>query len=193
MKRLIFLLLLLGLLASPSDARRRWTPKIQASSSGTAFVTGQTIGTPRTNGAGAVTGFRVTVGAAPITITHVGRYKALANSQTHFVGFFTDGSSPIAGGSALVNMSLSADPDGYVYTALAVPLVLSAGTSYRLMAEEFTAGDIFYDADTTITTTAVGTVSDGCYDTGGPMGGGATGQIGGANHSYGPVTFKYTL
>lgn len=159
----------------------------------TKFVTGQTLGTSRTDGGGAATGFRLLTGGSTVTVTHVGRYKAAGDSANHFVGFFADSSVPISGGSATVDMSQSADADGYVYVQLATPLVLSSSTYYRLMSVETTGVDTFYNFDTVITTTAVASVLGGCYATGGAAGGGSVGSdLGGADHSYGPVTFKYS-
>lgn len=163
-----------------------------AAPSGTAFVTGQTVGTLRSDGGGYLLGFQMTTGVSTITVTHVGRYKNSGDSATHAVVFLDNGNAPVSGGSANVDMSQAASSDGYVYVALASPIVLGGTTNYKLGSVEVNGVDQFGDSNGTVTTTLVAAVTSAFYSSGGAAGGGATGNPGGVGNSYTPVSFKYS-
>lgn len=152
---------------------------------GTPFVTGQTLGTRRNNGGDYSVGFRLLVGGSGITVVALGRWKDTGDSATHTMGLYDNSFTPIT--SVSVDMSQTADADGYVYASI-TPQVLSASTYYRVMTLETSGVDHFYDFNTSVTTTAVAIASP-CYRS---LDGGSNGDLGANGESYGPVNFKYT-
>lgn len=163
--------------------------------SNTTFITGQSLSaTLRNDGGSYWTGFKFTVAGAPITVTHLGRWKASGDSNVHDMQLFSYGTNPapISGGQANVDMSQSADPDGYVYVALVTPQTLSASTVYQIGSQEVNGVDHFYQNDTTVTSTAVASVDQGFYYINATPGSG-WGWTSGAGTTYGPVSFKYHL
>lgn len=151
---------------------------------GTAFVTGQTLGTSRTDGADFYTGFKFTVGGSNITVSELGRYTQSGSSGTHPIYIAASDGTPVVSGS----INASSGANNFVYVSV-TPTVLTAGQSYWLLGQEFTSADAFYGDDTTITTTAVATVTHSAYV--GTYGGAPTENVSGQK-SYGPATFKYT-
>jgi hypothetical protein len=155
------------------------------------FVTGQTLGTARTDGGGFYLGFRFTVGASPITITEIGRWVptvGVAQTQSH-TAYISN-----AAGAILSSVSIDASlgtPGTYQFVALGTPLVLSAATGYGCVCKEFNGNDTFYGSDTTLTTETVATVNAPVYSD--PAGGQALTDDGSGVKSYGPLSFKYTV
>ena len=145
-----------------------------------AFVTNQVLGTLRNNFSGDV-GITVTVGAAPLVVTSVGRWIVSGNSGTHTVKITTvNEGSTICSGS--VDTTLGT-PASYMYVPCSG--TLSASTNYYVMSTEASSGDQWYDnSDTTITVTADGTSPGSALN--------GT-QNGGAGAAYVPTNFKYHL
>lgn len=150
----------------------------------TNFVTSYGLGTPRTNGGNFYTGFKMTIGGASITVTELGRYCASSSSQSHTTYLASSDGTPLAS----VSIDASAGANDWVFASI-TSTVLSAGAVYYVMCQEFDGGDTFYDANTSLTTTAVATVNAPVY-----LGtyGGAPTDNGAPSDTYGPVTFKYT-
>jgi hypothetical protein len=153
-----------------------------------AYVTGTTLGTLRNDYSGWV-GLRITVGGASQTVTQLGRMMAPGNTATHTVKLVkaSDGLD-VPGGSAAVPMS-GGTPGLYKYVLLSNPVTLAANTTYYLVTQETNGGDNWYDFNTTLTTTLVAAVNGAIFGDG-P---GNWNQIGGANQSYGPVNFFYSV
>lgn len=152
---------------------------------GTEFVTGQTLGTARTNGSNYYLGFKLTVGGSNVTVSELGRYCVTGDTQTHTVY--------IADSAGAVIISASVDATGgsnaFKFTSI-TPTVLSASTAYYVFSQEFSGGDTFYEgADTTVTTTAVATISYHAYAA---TSGGTPTDVAAGVRSYVPVSFKYT-
>jgi hypothetical protein len=152
--------------------------------SATNFVTGQTIGLSRTNGSNYYLGMKFVVGGSNVTVSSLGRWCATGSSQDHTVYLASSDGTPII--SATVSGTGGAD--AFKFTSI-TPTVLTAGATYYLMSQEFSGGDTFYDYDTTITTTAVATVSQASYAA--TYGGTPTDALSGVR-SYVPVSFQYT-
>ncbi len=152
----------------------------------TVFVTSVTPGNLRSDGGDYYQGTKLTVGASPVTITHLGRYKLSGNSGTHNLLLVraSDG-----GAMASVNISMSGGTVGqFTYALLSSPVTLAANTAYYLGSQEQTGGDTFYEGNTVISATSVATVNGASYR---PGGGGGWNLINGTNTSYVPVNFKY--
>lgn len=146
-------------------------------------ITGQSLGT-LANSQNWYAGFRFTVGASNITVTHLGRWIVSGNSQNKALLLV-----PGAGGSplAFVSLNRSGQPAAaYAYVAIS-SVVLTAGQSYLVASEETSGGDQWYSDDTTVVSDTDITVTDSIWSTGGAWTPNATGAF-----SYGPVNFLYT-
>lgn len=151
---------------------------------GTSFVTGQTLGTPRSDTQ--ELGMEITIGGSNVTVTQLGLWVVSGNAGTHNVRIYS-GSAP--GAHTLletVSINTSGQPVGWLYTTLGSPRVLSASTKYQIWRT--TDGtDSYYDSDTTLTVTAVATVDSASYRAGANIS-----ASGGAGNCFGPVNFKYS-
>jgi hypothetical protein len=154
----------------------------------TKFVTGQSLSASlRTNGGNFFHGFKFTVGASPITVTHLGRWIVSGNSQTHPI-YLCDASGAVIGSSVNLDTSLGVAAS-FEYVAIGSPAVLSAATDYGVLCQEFSGSDSFYDGDTSLTTEVVATIIGSVYGStteGAAMNVSAPGQV-----SYGPLSFMY--
>jgi hypothetical protein len=151
---------------------------------GTEFVTASTLGTARTDGGNYYTGFRFTVGNTNIKVTDLGRYTITGSTQTHQI--YLAGLTGASVADANINTT-GVTSNGFKFVPI-TPRTLLANSTYWLLVQEFTGGDTFYGDNTAVTTTGVASVSNSAYVF--PFG--ATPTVnGGANLSYGPVTFKY--
>lgn len=150
----------------------------------TPWVTGQSLGTLRSPGDfDGTVGCTVTVNST-ITVTSIGAWVINGSTQSHHIGFFDSGGSL----SGFVILNKSGLSTGFHYVVLGTPLVLTAGT-YFFGEEEFNSGDAFYNQDTTLTTTAVATISAASFNSTGfiaPSGAGTAGA-----HCFVPVSFLY--
>jgi Bacterial Ig domain/IPT/TIG domain/Bacterial TSP3 repeat len=152
-----------------------------------AFVTGKTLGTLRNN-LTAFVGMKFTTGAAPVTVTSLGRIYVNGNTGTHTVKIVNAGTgADVAGASVSVNTAAGTASNGFKYVALAAPVTLSANTAYYLASQETSGGDQWYDSNTVLTTTAAAAVNNAVQRP-------STTWVaaGGANNSFVPVDFKYT-
>ena len=150
---------------------------------GTPFITGQTLGSVRNNYTDRV-GFAFTT-TVTITIQALGRWVVSGNSQIHGLYIFDNGQGGSYRGVLAVTAldTSTATPGAYNYTNLNSPLTLPPG-SYTCVSSEVSGGDQWYDNNTTVTSTGVGSV------TGSALGGNPNGSAG---QSYVPTNFKYTL
>jgi hypothetical protein len=150
------------------------------------YVTGIAPGSVHNNYSGFV-GMRITVGANPVTVVALGRFMLSGNSATHTVKL-VDGATRLDITGAAVSLAMPGGTVGqFKYANLSSPIVLAAGASYYLVSQETSGGDMWYYADTKVTTSAVATEVSAVY---GP-GGGAWNWFGGAGQVYGPVDFQY--
>ena len=152
------------------------------------FVTSKTLGAQRADSPG-WTGFKMTTGAQPVTVTTLGRLcVAAGNSGTHELRLIRVSDNSVV---ASVNVSMSGCTVGqFKYATLANPLTLLASTAYLLVSYEV-GTDTFHDwTGTVLTTTSVATVNHGVYTT---NGGQTWGPAGSTGNSYVPVDFQYTV
>ena len=92
----------------------------------------------------------------------------------------------VPGASASINMA-GCTPGSFVYVALASPIILPPGSSYYLVSLENAGGDRWYDSGA-ISTKSVASVTHSVY-----FYGGGWYVNGGANMSYVPPDFLYTV
>ncbi|MEO8592797.1 MAG: hypothetical protein ABI759_05720 [Candidatus Solibacter sp.] len=149
----------------------------------TGIASGQ--GTLRNDFSGWV-GMRLTIGAAPVTVTSIGRFCVSGNGGIHQVKFVSAASGgDVTGGSVSVNMAGCAAGQ-FVYSAIS-PVSLPAGTSYYLVSQETQNGDRWYD-HSGVSSTTVAAVNSSVYFYGGNWI-----PINSANTSYVPPNFQYSL
>lgn len=151
--------------------------------SGTSAVTSWSPGTTTTrDDVTTQVGMKFTVGSSPITITDLGRWVASLSSKEHTLKL-EDSSNHILGQTAM-DVTGTADGNGFVYAPLARPVELQANTSYYLYSTELAGGDLWYDCQVTLSSTADVTVNGGYY-------GNNIAGCPSTGNSYGPVNFKY--
>jgi len=152
----------------------------------TPFITGQTLGTLRNDVSNWV-GCRFAVGASAITVKELGRWVVAGNSGTHAIKLVNQATGvDVAGGSVTANTA-GAPAGAFVYATLSSPVTLSANTTYYLVSQETAGGDQWYGADTTVTTTSVGSMNKAArFD-------GTSWFVSGnlTSNTYGPSNFKY--
>lgn len=167
--------------ASTTVTAISYTPAVTSTNTG-----GVTL---RNNGGDFYVGFVFTVTPATITVSAIGRYKTTASgadSASHNVRIITAAGVSVA--NATVNMSNTADADGYVYVTLGSPVVLSTGITYWVVSQEANGVDHFYDLSVALTTTADIAISTAGYWDAAISSSGTGGTM---NNSYVPMSFKY--
>jgi hypothetical protein len=133
---------------------------------------------------------QITVGSAPLTVTQLGRYVAPGNAQAHVVTIYNSNSVPVVGGSATINTA-GLTSGQFAYVPLSSPVVLWDSGVYYILSTE--GGDVWFNDDTVVTTTADAAVTGSAYynpDLGIQPGGSG---FGGTNRPYVPVDFKYNV
>ena len=119
----------------------------------TAFVTSAT-GNPANliNSASSWVGMQFKVGAAPITVTSLGRFFVPGNNGLHTLKLVDAATGEdVPGTPVAVNMTPPSS-GSFVYADLASPVILSAGHTYYLATLEFNGGDFLYETATVQTT-----------------------------------------
>ena len=148
----------------------------------TKFIASKTLGTPRNFDAQMGMGF--TVAGRNLQVVQVGRAFVPGNSGIHTVRII-DAATKQEIGSADVNVA-GGVAGQFVYADVTPSVILNAGANYYVLSDETSAGDQFYDADTSVTTTAAASREFAVY--------GGSGNYVEApvnNHAYGPVDFVY--
>ena len=157
----------------------------QYSVSATSYVISSTLGTLRNNYSGWV-GMEITVGNAPLKVSSLGRMIAPGNTASHVVKLVNSDGSDIAGGSATVSPG-GVTAGNFAYASLAAPVTLSANTTYYVVGQETSGGDLWYDLDTSVQPAPVAYLVTAVYSGGSSY----TVVSGRTNHSYGPLDFKF--
>lgn len=149
------------------------------------LVTGKTLGAQRGDSPG-WTGFKMTVGAQPVTVSSLGRHCQAGNSLTHELRLIRAGDNATL---ASVNVSMSGCTAGqFKYGTLASPVTLAANTAYLVVSYEV-GSDTFHDwTGTALSTTSAATVNHGVYTTNGGVTWGPAGSTG---NSYVPLDLQY--
>jgi hypothetical protein len=162
------------------------TLTVSAATSGTYFVTSESLGTLRNNYTGFV-GTNITVGAAPITVTALGRMVAGSNGGSHLVKIVQASTgTDVPGASVTVNVG-TGTPGAFAYATLSSPVTLSANTAYYVVTQETSGGDSWYDfTNTSVQTALVATATSAVYSSGSSYI-----TLGSPGQTYGPVDFEY--
>jgi len=127
----------------------------------------------------------IQIGPNPVTVQALGRIFAAGNTVSHNVKIVDSVTSL---DFAVVSVNVATGIVGeFVYTNLAVPLILSAGAIYHVVSEEVAGGDHLYLSDTVVQTTAVAAVISAVTSTT-P---GVYTQTDLPGHTFGPLDFKY--
>jgi len=149
------------------------------------FVTSESLGTLRNDFTGFV-GMKVTVGASPIVVTHLGRWIVPLNNDPHVLKITdADTCGAVIGSSVVVNTN-GFPINAFRYSVLEVPVILAANTSFYIWSQEVSGGDSWYDLDTGLTHTTAAVVNGPAFNDGT-----CNLQSSDTDHSYGPVSFKY--
>ncbi len=130
-------------------------------------------------------GCKITIGAANLYVTSLGRWKNSGNSQVHTIRI-VETLTGVVVASVTVDMS-SGSVGTYVYADLVLAVTLIASTSYYLMSSEISSGDQWRDVAAVISTADL-TVVEGIYHDGGGYHG-----VGIPVASYVPPNFLYNL
>lgn len=126
-------------------------------------------------------GMKITVGASNITVTELGIYGNSSHYYSTVILYIRD-----AAGTSLGNVTVTwGTAAQYYYTTLSSPVTLTASTTYYIMTEDMNFNDMYMSTGTTVTTTSAATLDGGA--SGQPPAADGTG----ANHTYGPLNFKY--
>jgi uncharacterized protein YfiM (DUF2279 family) len=119
----------------------------------TPFVIGHSMSTLRNDFTGWL-GTEITVGASPLSVTHLGRWVVPGNSGTHTVKL-VDAATGTDVASASV-ATAGAATGQFQYTSLSTPVALAENTSYYLLSQEIAGGDLWYDFSNAAAGTATG-------------------------------------
>lgn len=130
------------------------------------------------NGYTGYVGFQFTVGAAPLTVTALGRWCVAGNAAVHPVEIVTAAGAPVA--SVAIPMAACT---GGQYVWATASAILAAGATYNLASFENAGGDSWWDQGAiTLASGAASTTS--IYQYAGVW------YPSSAHASYGPVSFK---
>jgi YD repeat-containing protein len=149
------------------------------------FVTGKTLGALR-NDAPGWTGFRMTTGPEPFSVTSLGRICVGGSTGSRDLRLIRASDNAVV---ASATVALAGCTNGtFSYAQLAAPVTLAAHTDYLVVSNE-TGGTYFHNwVGTGLATTSVASVVHGVYT----LNGGQTwGPAGGASNSYVPLDFQY--
>jgi hypothetical protein len=155
-----------------------------------AEITSVSGGTAR-NDASIPVGNYFTVGDVDISVTALGRWKIAGNSATHAVNVYAGTETTLAGATpmAAANVDMTTgSAAGFVYAALAEPIVLEAGKSYYVLSDELDTADQWYNFDSTIAFSSDLAALRAAY-----VDGLGAFQLSTANKDFGPVGFQYGL
>lgn len=177
--------LLLG--AQPSQllgvtAFNRWAPVTNAGPASTSWLTGTTLGATRNNFTGNL-GCQLT-NKTTLTVVSLGYYVLSGSTGTHHAVLWNEACNVLAS-NVLDYTGLST---GWYYVDVAVPPQITPGI-YYLGISQVSAGDSFYDSDTSVTTTADVDDTQAAYGADETC---PTSLQGTPNRMFGPVNFKYT-
>ena len=157
-------------------------------------VTSETLGTPRTDGPYYV-GCQFTTGAAPLTVTQLGRWTAATTvsgstyGETHTLEII----DPANGNAVVGSVALTTAPEEsgvFAYRPLSSPVTLAANHAYYLLSSETGGADTYYDSNTTLVSTSDVTIDNPEFEQSGTYHMDVS-HGGLPNQCYGPVSFIY--
>ncbi|MFN2603572.1 MAG: hypothetical protein ABR582_12555 [Gemmatimonadaceae bacterium] len=150
------------------------------------FVTSFAVGTDDNSYSGWA-GMEILVAANSLDIHEVGRVRAPGNVQQHAIKIVN---KMTLQDLTTVILDTIGGTDGMMQTApVTNQVTLIKNTSYYIISKEMGGADLFYQDNSTVVTTGVATVVNAIKgDQIGPYV-----VSGGANNSFGPLTFQYTV
>ncbi|HTJ76033.1 MAG TPA: VCBS repeat-containing protein, partial [Acidimicrobiales bacterium] len=163
------------------------TPTTVAAGTPAPFVISFTPTNQRRDFSGWV-GSRLTVGAADLQVSSLGRWVVAGNAGSHVVKV-VDAATGNDLASATVDTA-GAPVGAFRYAALTSPVTLHADGSYFLVSQETSGGDAWYDYDTRLVTSAAATDTGVVYSFAASPTSWAPG--GSPGNGYGPVSFLFT-
>jgi hypothetical protein len=141
----------------------------------------------RRNDVGSWRGNRLRVGASAIEVRKLGRVFLDGNVQTHVIRLVRVSDKAVV---ASANWTPAGGTHNQIkYVDLASPVTLAAGTEYYLASQEYAGGDYFYNFNTTVVTSAGGTVLSAIYSIDGTTW--TVPSSGAGSFSYVPVSLVY--
>lgn len=149
----------------------------------TNFIASKTLGTPRNFNGQMGMGF--TVAGKNLQVVRLGRAFVPGNSGIHKVRII-DAATKQEIASADVNVAGGVSGQ-FAYADVTPSIILNAGANYYVLSDESSTGDQFFDADTSVTTTAAASREFAVY---GDFAGNYT-EAPVNNHAYGPLDFVY--
>ena len=152
---------------------------------GATFITSSSLGHTRNDVTG-WTGMSVTVGPVPLVVTALGRMIAPGNNATHTLKIVAAGTGldvPLA--TTTINAATGTSGT-FLYGPFTNRISLNANSTYYIVSQETQGGDTWYSDDTTVVTSADGTLV-GAVQGGPPY----TTAPNTANQPYGPLDFVY--
>ena len=130
-------------------------------------------------------GASIVVGPSPVTVSALGRLFQTGNSETHSMKVVTTAGVDVPGSTISVNMA-GGTSGAFVYAVLPASITLNANTTYYVLTQETSNGDLWYDfSGTTVQTTSVASTAGAVYGTGPYI------AISSPNHMFVPVSFLY--
>ncbi len=150
------------------------------------FITGQSSSSVRNNYSGFL-GTEIIPGAAPVTISALGRIYLPGNSGTHLLKLLSAGQGSTY--TDLATAAITMQPgtaNAYQYAALNAPVTLQQGTTYYVVSQETNGGDTFYDWGT-VTHTSAAAVGGLVYQVGSSYS-----TVLSADYAFVPVNFLYS-
>jgi len=114
------------------------------------LISNTTLGTPRNFTS--LMGVGVTIGPKRIQATRLGRAVVAGNSGTHRVRIIDKASNTEVAAADVSTAGTT--PNTFAYADISPAVILNANTTYYILSDENMAGDQFFDANTTVTTTA---------------------------------------
>jgi hypothetical protein len=128
---------------------------------------------------------KITVGANPIRVRSIGRMYLNGNSQSHAVKIIR-ASDNVVVANTTVTMN-NWDHGQFKYATLSSPVDLLASTSYYVVSQETSAGDRWYDSNSTVTAGAGVTINNAILSANDTTWSNPSGSV----QPYGPVDFVY--
>jgi len=108
------------------------------------------------------TGMKFTVGSSPVTVSQLGRYALATNTQTHQVRIL-DAATGADVAKAIVNCA-GQPVSGFVYAdIIGGAVTLQASKAYYLLTDNYSGGDMFFDTNTTVSTTGGITINESTW------------------------------
>jgi len=134
-------------------------------------------------------GMQFTVGAAPISVTDLGRLSLAGNSRKHTLQLLIASTAQQVPGASVEISMKGSSPGNFVFGTLAKPVPLRPGETYLLVSSESVSnnvGDYFYDERSRVDTAAGVHVEHAVY-----LDGTTWRRLGQENETFGPVNFLY--